>query len=373
MIENGYKSNESDKCIYYKSWENSHAIVSLYVDDLLIFGSNLHVINETKNMLCSYFDMKDLGEANFILGMKITKSCDGIFLDQSHYVEKILKKYNYNDCKHVVTPFDSSTHLFPVENDNDVINQKEYASIIGSLRFATDCTRPDIAYAVGVLSRFTSKPGRDHWHAIERVMKYLFGTKNYGLFYKKYPAVLEGFSDADWNTLSGDSLSTTGYIFTLGGGAICWKSKKQTIIANSTMEAELIALASASEEANWLRDLLHEIPLWEKPVPPVLIHCDSTAAIARVQNRYYNGHTIPLLHLVHLLHNRNIIVTIFTTPANSSFIRSSLTHTTVTVFELPFPQSPPNIPSGVESTDKLPSMSLSLPFVHATKLLQPYF
>ncbi|XXG73353.1 hypothetical protein AAC387_Pa07g2285 [Persea americana] len=85
------------------------------------------------------------------------------------------------------------------------------------------------------------------------------------------------------------------------------------------------------------------------------------------------GHTIPLLHLAHLLHNRNIIVTIFTTPANSFFIRSSLTHTTVTVFELPFPQSPPNLPLGVESTDKLPSMSLFLPFVHATKLLQPRF
>ena len=90
MIENGYKSNESDKCIYYKTWENSHVIISLYVDDLLIFGSNLHVINE-KNMFRSHFDMKDLGEANFILGMKITKTCDGIFLDLSHYVEKILR------------------------------------------------------------------------------------------------------------------------------------------------------------------------------------------------------------------------------------------------------------------------------------------
>jgi hypothetical protein len=143
--------------------------------------------------------------------------------------------------------------LFLVKNDNEIINQKEYSSIIGSLCYATNCTRPDIAYAVGVISRFTSKPSRDHWHAIEQVMKYLSSTKTYGLFYKKYPAVLEGFSDTDWNTLSGDSLSTTGFIFTLGSSAICWKSKKQTIIANSTMEAELIALASASEEANWFK------------------------------------------------------------------------------------------------------------------------
>ena len=111
-------------------------------------------------MLRSHFDMKDLGEANFILGMKIIKTCDGIYLEQSHYIEKILKKYNYHDYKHVVTPFDSSVHLFPANNDNDVVNQKEYASIIGSLRYATDCTRLDIVYAVGVLSKFTSKPSR---------------------------------------------------------------------------------------------------------------------------------------------------------------------------------------------------------------------
>ena len=90
--------NECDKCIYNKSEENSHVIISLYVDDLLIFGSNLHIIVETKNMLSSHFDLKDLGEANYILGMKITKTCDGIFLDQSHYVEKILRKYNFFKC-----------------------------------------------------------------------------------------------------------------------------------------------------------------------------------------------------------------------------------------------------------------------------------
>ena len=181
-----------------------------------------------------------------------------------------------------------------MNNDDEIFIEKDYASIIGSLRDTTDCTRPDIAYAVEVLSRFTSKPSKDHWLAIERVMRYLISTKSYGLFYKKYPAVIEAFSDADWDTLSGDFLSTTGYIFTLGSGAICWKSKKQIIIANSIMEAKLIALAWASEEANWLRDLLYEIPLWEKPIPPILIHCDSTAAIGRVQNRYYNGKSRPI-------------------------------------------------------------------------------
>ncbi|XP_075659253.1 uncharacterized protein LOC142629157 [Castanea sativa] len=146
------------------------------------------------------------------------------------------------------------------EDENDIYNQKEYASIIRSLRYATDCTRLDIAYAVGVLARFTSKPNFEHWNAMTQLMRYLKRTAHYGLLYQRYPAVLEGYSDASWNTLSGDSLSTTGYVFTIGGGAISWKSKKQQIIAKSTMEAELIALSSASEEAGWLRDLLSKIP-----------------------------------------------------------------------------------------------------------------
>ena len=132
------------------------------MDDMLVFGSNMHVTNETKNMLKSHFDMKDIGEANFILSMKITKVCDRIFLDQSHYANKILRKYNFHDHKSVATPFDSSVQLFLVNNDDEIVNQKDYDSIIGSLRYATDCTRPDIAYAVGVLSRFTSQPSKDH-------------------------------------------------------------------------------------------------------------------------------------------------------------------------------------------------------------------
>ena len=92
MIENGFKTTECDKFIYHKSWNNSHVIICLYVDDLLIFGSNMNVIDEAKNVLRSHFDIKDLGEANFILGIKITRTCKRIFLDQSHYVEKILKK-----------------------------------------------------------------------------------------------------------------------------------------------------------------------------------------------------------------------------------------------------------------------------------------
>ncbi|KAK2408198.1 hypothetical protein QL285_043729 [Trifolium repens] len=287
MVSNEFKLNESDKCIYYKTNGNICTIICLYVDDMLIFGSNLSAVNNVKSLLCNNFDMKDLGEASVILGIKITRSDKGISLDQSHYVEKILKKYDYFDRKEANTPCDASVKLF--KNTGESIRQSEYASIIGSLRYVTDCTRPDIAYAVGQLCRFTSRPGNEHWQAINRVMRYLKKTMNLGLHYQIFPAVLEGYNDADWNTLSDDSKATSGFIFSIAGGAVSWKSKKQTILAQSTMESEMIALATASEEASWLRCLLSEIPLWEKPMPAVLIHCDSTAAIAKIENRYYNG------------------------------------------------------------------------------------
>ncbi|KAA0065759.1 putative Polyprotein [Cucumis melo var. makuwa] len=147
--------------------------------------------------------MKDLGEADVILGIKITRTENGISLDQSHYIEKILKKYNYFDSKPTCTPYDSSVKLF--KNTGDSVNQFEYASIIGSLRYAADCIRPNIAYAIGLLC----------------------------------------YNDADWNSFSDDSKAISDYIFNIARGAVALKSKKKTILAQSMMESEMIALCHA--------------------------------------------------------------------------------------------------------------------------------
>ncbi|KAL6327752.1 hypothetical protein AAG906_024722 [Vitis piasezkii] len=125
-------------------------------------------------------------------------------------------------------------------------------------------SRPDIAYAVSKLSRYTSNPGAKHWQGIIRVLKYLRFTRDYGLHYTRYPAVLEGYSDANWISNVKDSKSHSGYVFTLGGAAVSWKSSKQTVIARSTMESEFIALDKCGEEAEWLRHFLEDIPRWSK-------------------------------------------------------------------------------------------------------------
>ncbi|CAL8091268.1 unnamed protein product [Prunus armeniaca] len=287
MMTHGFKINECDKCVYIKTHKNACVIVCLYVDDMLIIGTNKDIINSTKKMLNSSFDMKDLGLADLILGIRVKRNSDGYILTQSHYVETVLRKFGHFGSNHVVTPFDASCKL--KKNEGEFISQKKYSQIIGSLMYIMNCTRPDIAYSVSRLSRYTSNPGHDHWEALIRVLRYLNYTLEYGLHYTKYPPVLEGYSDANWISNDLETNSTSGYVFTLGGASISWKSSKQTCIARSTMESEFVALDKAGEEAEWLRNFLEDIPIWPKPVTAVCIHCDCMAAQARAKNNVYNG------------------------------------------------------------------------------------
>ncbi|GKB28347.1 zinc finger, CCHC-type containing protein [Tanacetum coccineum] len=255
VLSSGFLLNQSDKCVYSK------------------FDSS--------------FSMKYMGEADVILGIKIKHENKEIIITQSHYIEKILKKLNSEDCSSV------STLMDPVEelklNTSKPVDQLEYSRAIGCLMYVMTSTRPDIAYAVGRLSRFTSNPSGQHWHAITRVFKYLKGTMNYGLSYVGYPSVLEASSDASWINHVEDSSSTSGWVFLFGGGVISWASKKQTYITDSTMESEFVALATAGKEAEWLRNFIHEIPIWPKPIAPISIRCDSAATLAKAYSQVYNG------------------------------------------------------------------------------------
>nr|GEU87059.1 zinc finger, CCHC-type [Tanacetum cinerariifolium] len=164
------------------------------------------------------------------------------------------------DCSPMSTPMDPVEKLKP--NTSKLVDQLEYSRAISCLIYAMTSTRPDIAYAIGRLSMFTSNPSRQHWHTITRVFKYLKGTMNYGLSYVGYPSV---------------------------GGAISWASKNQTCITGSTMESKFVALAAAGKEAEWLRNLIHEILIWPKPIAPISINCDSVATLAKAYSQIYNG------------------------------------------------------------------------------------
>jgi hypothetical protein len=192
----GFVVNEADKCVYYCFGGGEGVILCLYVDDIQIFGTSLNVIKEVKKNLSQNFEMKDLGDADVILNIKLVKEGDGgVTLLQSHYVEKVLSHFGYSDCKPAPTPYDASMIL--KKNKRIMRDQLRYSQIIGSLMYLASAMRPDISFVVSKLSRFVSNPGDDHWRAFERVMRYLKGTSNYGIHYSGNPKVLEGYSDSN--------------------------------------------------------------------------------------------------------------------------------------------------------------------------------
>ncbi|GKE15579.1 zinc finger, CCHC-type containing protein, partial [Tanacetum coccineum] len=255
----------ADKCVYRKiDASGKGVIICLYVDDMLIFGTDQVQVDLTKEFLSSRFSMKDMGEADVILGIRIKHESNGIAISQSHYIEKVLKKFNYSNCTPVSTPLDTCEKLMP--NRGLAVSQLEYSRVTVFLIYVMTCTRPDIAFVVGKLSRYTSNPGTQHWQAIQRANN----------------------TNASWISNTKDNLSTSGWVFLLGGGAISWASKKQTCIIGSTMKSEFVALAAAGKEAEWLKNLLLEIPLWGKPMTPISIRCDSANTLAKAYSQMYN-------------------------------------------------------------------------------------
>ena len=208
MLSNGFKINECDKCVYVKQNQNCFVILCLYVVDMLITGSDSENVKKIKCLLASKFEMKDMGVVDVILGVKIHKTFGGLALSQSHYIETILGKWKNLDIVPVKTPIDVNLHLYKNTGENK--SQNEYASILGSLMYVKNCTRPDIACAISKLSRFTVSPNENHWKDMKRLLGYLRHTQDYALHYTEYPAVLEGYCDANWITGTKDTKSTSG-------------------------------------------------------------------------------------------------------------------------------------------------------------------
>ena len=249
-------------------------ILCLYIDDIMIFGTSLDVIKEVKDFLSNKFEMKDLEVVDVTLNIKLLREDNGgVTLLQSHYVEKVLSHFGFSDCQPTHTPYDSSVLLR--KNRRIGRDQLRYSQIIGSLMYLASATRPDISFAVSKLSQFMSNLGDNHWRALERVMRYLNGTMSYGIHYTRYPKVQESYCDVNWVSDADEVHTTSGYVFLLRDGVVSWKYCKQTILTRSTMEAELTTLDTAGSEAEWLRDLLMDLPVEEKPIPAISMNCDN--------------------------------------------------------------------------------------------------
>eukprot|EP00253_Pinus_taeda_P030413 PITA_30413 len=223
----------------------------------------------------------------FILANDQNLNEGDIFLSQTKYLKKILKKYGMEDVKPVCTPMVTGCSL-SANDESTVVHQPTYRSMIGSLRYLIG-TRPDIMHVVGLVGRFQENPKETHLQAVKRIFKYLQGTQNYGLWYPRdTDLTLHAYTDADWAGGMDDRKSTSGGAFFMGSRLVSWFSKKQILIALSTAEAEYVAAASCCTQLLWMQTLQDfQITC----TPPIPILCDNTSAISISKNLVMNSKT----------------------------------------------------------------------------------
>jgi len=261
-------------------------IVSLYVDDLIYTGNNTIMFESFKKSMMAEFEMSDLGMMHYFLGIEVVRSSSGIFISQKKYVRGILDRFQMKDCNPVNTPiwvwFEAKQRWWGKKVDDTL-----YKQIVGSLKYLK-ATRPDIMHDISVISRYMECPSEIHLLAAKRIFRYLQGTKECGLFYKKgEKSDLFGFTDSDYAGDSDDRKSTSGYVFIMGTWAVSWSSKKQPIVTLSTTEAEFVAATACACQAIWLKKILNELHFKEDG--PTQIYCDSSLAIKLSKNPVLHG------------------------------------------------------------------------------------
>ena len=289
----GFIQSSVDPCLYKHT--NHSIYILIYVDDILI-AAKPDRMHTAKIDLKKRYVLKDLGRISWYLGMSLHYdfSAGELSITQSAYVESILAASNMTDCSSAPTPIvDRLTRPegTPTQEEQDLMDRVPYSRILGMLIWLSMCTRFDIVFAVNQLSRFSNAPRLVHWKAMKRLIRYLSGTRNYGLLYaKKDSAEVVGYSDADWGG-EASRRSTSGVCFTLAGCAISWRSKTQRVVALSTAESELIALTEAVKEAARIGYLTNQFSNLEKKRKPLLIHCDNQAAIAIASEARFSDRT----------------------------------------------------------------------------------
>ncbi|KAJ9545177.1 hypothetical protein OSB04_024884 [Centaurea solstitialis] len=292
--EFGFAKSEFEPCVYTKFSGSIVTFLVLYVDDILLIGNDVPTLQSVKSWLSKCFQMKDLGEAAYILGIKIyrNRSKRLIGLSQSTYIDKIQKKFRMDESKKGFIPMQhgivlSKTQCPVSSQDQDKMKSVPYASAIGSIMYAMLCTRPDVAYSV----------------AVKNILKYLRRTKDMFLVFggSEDEISVNGYSDASFQTDRDDFRSQSGYVFTLNGGAISWKSSKQDTIADSTTEAEYIAASDAGKEAVWLRNFLSDLRVVSSISRPIDIFYDNSGAVAQAKEpreHHKSRHVLRKYHLI---------------------------------------------------------------------------
>jgi len=288
LTSQGFTNSPTESTLYIKSDGGDILVIILYVDDMLLTGTDADQISAFKSELRSTFEMSDMGMLHHYLGIQFIQREKGIFMLQSKYVQRLLERFKFQDCKPISTPMEPGLKL--TEHDgSESFDAILYCQAVGCLIYLCN-TRPDIQYAVSQVSRYMHSPHMLHWQAVKRVFRYLQGTKSYGLIFPRGGDLhLNAYNDSDWAGDFDTRQSTSGNCFFLGHSCISWLSKKQSTVATSSCQAEYRAAFTTTVECVWLRRLLADLLLvLEEPTP---ILTDSQSAIAVARNPVFHART----------------------------------------------------------------------------------
>ncbi|KAL0546234.1 hypothetical protein IC582_016140 [Cucumis melo] len=229
----GFEQNVDEPCVYKRIINSIVAFLVLYVDDILLIGNDVDHLTDIKKWLATQFQMKDLGNAQYVLGIQIIRNRKNktLAISQTSYINEMLSRYKMQNSKKGLLPYRYEIHLSKEQcpktpQEAEDMSNIPYASAVGSLMYAMLCTRPNISYSVGIVCRYQSNPGRDHWIAVKNILKYLRRTKDYMLVYGSKDLILTGYTDSDFQTDKDARKSTSGLVFTLNGAAVVWRSIK---------------------------------------------------------------------------------------------------------------------------------------------------
>ena len=296
MHKMGFKRSAIDHSVFYRRSKLEHTIVAVATDDMAVTSKRAVDAKNFKSEIKKYWEITDHGPIGWFLGFEIKRDrkAKTLSINQRAYIESMVEKFRLTNTKRVHTPMDPNVHYSTQQSPSSIsqvgrMKGIPYAEAIGSILWPTVVSRPDTAFAVGILSQFMQNPGQAHWEAVKRVVSYLDTTKDMWLtFGGNKNGLLEGYCDADWASQP-HRHSISGYSFHFGVGAISWSSKKQSIVTLSSTEAEYVAETHAAKEGIWLRSFIKEIMGIERD--PLTLKADNQGAIALAKDNKFHART----------------------------------------------------------------------------------
>ena len=320
LTTNGFVRLLPDYAVYTRQTETGRSITAIHVDNALTVANTKHMLAETRALLHRLFEMKE-EDPDWLMNFQLIddRKRHTVTISQTKYIDTLLKRHRMESCTPVSTPMEASLVLSKkdcpsTDDEKAEMAQFPYREVLGAITWLAVVSRPDLAFAASYLGQYSANPGKPHWKALLRVLRYLQGTRELTLTLGRVsdadPDILTGYTDANWARDIDDYHSTSGYIFKLGDAVISWNSKKQATVATSSTEAEYIAVSHGAKQAVWLRQLLVHADIAGKPPPPTTFYVDNTGAISLTKEPRFHSRTrhIPIhYHFVRELVENNTL------------------------------------------------------------------